>query len=166
MIIIVSKDDIIKDQICSSDESEDDDQEEQQEDTPEDTTGDALEIVKNLDDFMELSRGLGRSLNGWEEITDENTPKGFVSFERNGDEVIFRKSTLLWMVTMASTKVSSDRLHRFEDSGEKTFDKAGNIRIGDSIRINWKNNLMICSVLAFKFQIEVQIQEQLLPNSA
>lgn len=139
---------------------EDDDQEGEQaqnlgehEEHEEDTPDDALEIVKNINDLLELSAGLGQSVAGLRQITDDlSIPEAFVGFERNGEKVLLRKSTILWMMTTATnSKVSSDRLHRFEDS-EKGLGEADYIKIGDFIRINWKNNLMVCNVLGFKFR--------------
>lgn len=68
------------------------------------------------------------------------------------DKKKLRKSTILWMLSTATTKISTDRLHRFvqnreEDEGSKEF-----IKVGDFIKVKWIGQISICSVVQFKFK--------------
>lgn len=116
------------------------------------TPEDAQLVSKEIACLLELAQGLPESSTGLREIRDENTPKGFVKFARGNEVFMMRKSTVLWTLTTATSKLSTDRLHRFIDTGDDDLESDENIRIGDFIRINWQDQVSICSVLHFKYK--------------
>lgn len=123
-----------------------DNSDEEIEDTPED----AQEVIKSVGNLIQLPGSGGGSATGLIEVHDDK--KGFVKFV-DGDKVFYlRKSTILWMLATATTKISTDRLHRFIENREDDVVNEGHIKIGDFIRVKWIDQICICSVLQFKFK--------------
>lgn len=116
----------------------------------EDTPEDAQVVVKSIGDLIQLPGHGGRSATGFREVYDD-TKKGFVKLARGDEVCLLRKSSVLWMLSTSTTKISTDRLHRFVENREDEPDE-DHIKIGDFIKVKWTDVISICSVLQFKYK--------------
>lgn len=108
-------------------------------------------FLDNLNDFMEITRdGVEESTTGMVETQDPNTPRGFLSFLRDGVSYYVRKSTILWSLSSKSSKLSTDRLQRFINSNRQTSEEEA-IQLGDFIVMLVGDEETICQVLGFKY---------------
>lgn len=84
------------------------------------------------------------------EDNSEPTPKGFLAFLRDGIKVYFKKASILWTLSAEGSKVSTDRIHRFEGT-EKQFNPGDKILLGDFLKMKFQRSARVVQVLGFKF---------------
>lgn len=108
-------------------------------------------FLANLDYLLSTDSGASR---GQLQEDDDNecahlTPKGFLAFIRDESRFFVKKASLVWMLSIGSNRVSTDRIYRFI-SDKKTPD-GSNLMLGDFVHINLENVEQLVQIISFRF---------------
>lgn len=81
----------------------------------------------------------------------DKVPKSYIPVVRGGEHYLMKKYTVLWLLSVNSKKISSDRLRRF--IGEKRVTLGNRVCVGDFIFMDDKDGEeVVCQVQSFAFK--------------
>lgn len=77
------------------------------------------------------------------------TPKGFVAFDRGDNRFFIKKASLVWMLSIGTKRISTDRIYRF--ISDKKQPDGSNLLLGDFIFVNIDNVNKLAQIISFRF---------------